>query len=131
MADQPGGGSGIHKEFLGQPAWLWAVGAVVIVGGYLYIKHQSSSASTSGSGTSGQGGQDKSSSNLKETITDWQSPPSNPKPGKKPHQGGGAGPERKWLIHKTGSQHPWSFLARHHERIEVGPTGSRKIVKDK
>jgi hypothetical protein len=42
------------------------------------------------------------------------------------------GPERQWLIHKTGSQHPWSWLARHHEEIIVGPKGSRwRIVKDR
>jgi len=48
----------------------------------------------------------------------------------KKKKGDGAGPERRWLIHKTGSQHPWSFLARHHERIIVGPHGSR-IVRGK
>ena len=50
--------------------------------------------------------------------------------GGKKKKGGGAGPERRWLIHKTGSQHPWSFLAKHHERIIVGPRGSR-IVRGK
>jgi hypothetical protein len=39
-------GKGMQKEILGQPAWLWAVGAVVLVGGYLYLRsHSSSSAS--------------------------------------------------------------------------------------
>jgi len=44
---------------MGQPAWLWAIGAVVVVGGYLWLKHsQSSSSSSSGSGgtPTGKGG---------------------------------------------------------------------------
>lgn len=40
------------------------------------------------------------------------------------------GPEREWLERKTGSEHPWTWLARHKERIVVGPHGSRRIVKD-
>lgn len=30
----------MDKKFLGQPVWLWVVGAVVVVGGYLYLKHK-------------------------------------------------------------------------------------------
>jgi hypothetical protein len=45
----------------------------------------------------------------------------------KHHRRTAGGPERQWLIKKTGSQHPWSFLARHHETIEVGPRGSRIV----
>jgi hypothetical protein len=40
------------------------------------------------------------------------------------------GPEREWLERKTGSEHPWTWLAQHGERIIVGPRGSRTIVKD-
>lgn len=119
----------MKREFLGQPVWLWAAGAVLIVGGYWYFSHKSATSSGSSTGA-GAGGTEKSSNdeNLKETITDWQGGGST---SKKTGHGDKAGPERQWLIHKTGSQHPWSFLARHHERIEVGPTGSRTIIKDK
>lgn len=50
--------------------------------------------------------------------------------GKKKKKGKRAGPERQWLIRKTGSQHPWTWLAQHGERIVVGPRGSGwRIVK--
>lgn len=50
---------------------------------------------------------------------------------KKKKKGSGEGPEREWLEKKTGSEHPWSWLARHDESIVVGPKGSRwRIVKD-
>ena len=35
----------MKKEFLGIEGWIWLVGAVVVVGGYLYLRHQSSSSS--------------------------------------------------------------------------------------
>lgn len=42
------------------------------------------------------------------------------------------GPEREWLERKTGSEHPWTWLARHNKRIVVGPHGSGwRIVKGK
>jgi hypothetical protein len=115
----------LKKEVAGQPIWLWGVAAVVVVGGYLYIRSRSSSATPSAgtsTGGGGGGGGGKDTSSFRETIKDWQSSPTTPSPVST------TGPERKWLIHKTGSQHPWSFLSRHHERVQVGPTGSRKIV---
>jgi hypothetical protein len=117
----------LKKEVAGQPIWLWGVAAVVVVGGYLYIRSKSSSAAPSAGTGTGTGGGGKDTSSFKETIKDWQSSPTKPSPKPKPTVNPG-GPERKWLIHKTGSQHPWSFLSRHHERVQVGPTGSRKIV---
>jgi len=117
----------VKRELAGQPLWIWVVGAVVVVGGYLWFRHQQSTAATTpsapGGGSGGGGGKDTSTVN--EQIKEWQSAP---------HTGGGGGgqgsigPERQWLIHKTGSQHPWTFLAQHHERVEVGPHGSRTIV---
>lgn len=113
----------MKREFFGIPVWIYGIGAVVVVGGYLWIKHkQNAAAPAAGSGSAQPY---KSTSSIKEDITETQSPPT---PGHKKH-GGGPGPEREWLIHKTGSQHPWTFLRRHHERIVVGPDGSRKIVK--
>lgn len=66
----------MDKTFAGQPLWLWAVGAAVVIGGYLYITHKSgtSSASTPAP-TSGGGGKGKSTTTIHETITDLQSPP--------------------------------------------------------
>lgn len=126
----------MKKEILGQPLWLWAVGAAVIVGGYLYIRHQQSAA-TPGQGGTGSGStaspQDTSSFN------DWieqhdASPGTTPKSKHHPKVNPGGpnkpGPERQWLIKKTGSKHPWSFLDRHHEQIRVGPERTRRVVKD-
>lgn len=125
MADQPGG-SGLKKEVAGQPLWLWGLGAVIVIGGYLYFRSQSSGSSAS-SGSGSGAGQEKSSDDINETIKDFQSSPSS---------GGqtttsSEGPERQWLKHKTGSKHPWTYLAKHHESVKVGPHGSRRIVKDK
>jgi hypothetical protein len=119
----------VTKEFGGQPLWVWLVGAVAVIGGYLYFRSHSTSSSSAAGGQGG-GGQGRAASPgfSNASFTEWITQ----------HQGGGGdhdkgpqpkiGPEREWLIHKTGSQHPWTFLARHHERIEVGPHGSRKIV---
>lgn len=41
-AAAPARGKG--KEFLGQPAWMWAVGGGVILIGYLYIRSRSKTA---------------------------------------------------------------------------------------
>ena len=44
-------------EFLGQPTWIWAVGAGAILLGYLYIRSKSStSGQGTGSGAPRQGG---------------------------------------------------------------------------
>ena len=114
----------MKRDFLGQPLWLWGVGAAVVIGGFLYLRHKSGTAAAADSaGAAAQ--PEKSTSSFKEWITQHQGGTPAPKP--KPKDT--VGPERQWLIHKTGSQHPWTFLRQHHERIEVGPTGSRKIVK--
>lgn len=117
----------MKKELAGIPLWIWGIGAAVVVGGFVWLRHQQS-AKPSGQGQGG-GGQYKSTDSINEQIKEWQSAP---------HTGGGGGgqgnigPERQWLIHKTGSQHPWTWLAQHHERIEVGPHGSSwRIVPDK
>ena len=110
------------KEYGGVPLWMWLAGGGVVILGYLYIRSRQS-----GSGQGGQGGQSSgagkytstSHMTLQETIKDLHSAPA-------PHAK--QGPERQWLIAKTGSQRPWTFLAAHDERVQVGPHGSRTIV---
>jgi hypothetical protein len=113
----------VKRELAGIPLWIWGVGAAVVVGGYLWIRHSSGGKSGQGQTTPGVpvvvGG---GSSSFMEWIKQHQG---SPTPAPKPPT---TGPERQWLIHKTGSQHPWTFLHQHHERIVVGPDGSRKIV---
>ncbi len=71
----------MKQQILGQPAWMWAAGAAVIIGGYLYLKHkQSSSAAQPAPGAGGGGGKSTSTSTFRETITDLHS---NPKPRRK------------------------------------------------
>lgn len=78
----------MDKEIAGQPMWLWAVGAGVVILGYLYIKHQQSSAAPSGQG-SGSGGAGKyhDTSSFKETITNLHGPPNPGHKRKKPGHG--------------------------------------------
>lgn len=135
---KPGGGKGgAHKELMGLPIWMWAAGAVVLIGGYLYLKSHSSQ-SQQGQGQGGGKGQvfavgsqtGLSYEQLLLILKDWQ----NHGHGKGGHHhhhnpGGDIGPERQWLINKTGSKHPWTYLAQHHERIVVGPHGTRVIRK--
>lgn len=75
----------MKQEVAGQPLWLWAVGAAVVIGGYLYFRsHQSSSSSsTPSAGTPGGGGKSSSTSSFKEWITQHQGPPSPHKKHKK------------------------------------------------
>ena len=47
-AAKPPAGKG--KEFLGQPAWVWAAGAGAVILGYLYIRSKSSSPQQAGGG---------------------------------------------------------------------------------
>ena len=61
-------------------------------------------------------------------------PPKIPEPAQvekpKPHPFQPArkeGPEREFLERKTGSEHPWAYLQKHHETIEIGPRGSKVI----
>jgi len=77
----------VKKEIAGQPVWLWAVGAVVVVGGYLYFTHRASSASPSGtgSGTGQPAGKSSSSSTFKEWLVQHQGGP-HPKPKPKPRK---------------------------------------------
>jgi len=118
---------------------MWAAGAGVVVVGYLYIKSHQQSSQGQGKGK----GQPAyvigspaglSYEQLLLILQDWQH-------GHHGHGGGGGGhhhhhhhkpggkigPERQWLINKTGSKHPWAYLAKHHERIVIGPHGSRVI----
>lgn len=72
----------MDKEIAGQPLWLWGLGAVIVVGGYLYFRsHSSTSSSGTPSSGTGQGGtgKDVSQSSFKETIKDWQGAPSKKK----------------------------------------------------
>ena len=73
----------MDKQLAGQPLWLWGLGAVIVVGGYLYFKSRSSSSSQP-SAPAGGGGKSTSTSTFKETITNLQGPPS---PGKKKTKG--------------------------------------------
>ena len=89
------------KQFLGLPAWMWAVGGVAVVAGYLYIKSKSSSQQPSGQGTgggrggSGGGGAPTgwSSASFMSWIQDHQGTPPkpHPKPKKDPDPGKGKG----------------------------------------
>jgi hypothetical protein len=75
----------VKKEFLGQPVWLWAAGAAVIVGGYLYLRHkQSTAASTQSSTGAGTGGRQGTATgggsySLQEWIVQHQASPPKPK----------------------------------------------------
>jgi hypothetical protein len=134
----------MHKEVMGLPAWMWGVGAVVLIGGYLYLSHKSSSSASGQQKPAGSGQPvavvgSPTGLSLEQfllLIEDMQhGGKGKGKGGGTGHHGGGGpnpgGPERRWLIRKTGSQHPWTFLAQHHERIVIGPHGTRTIVHDK
>lgn len=73
----------MDKEIGGQPLWIWLVGAVVVVGGYLYFKSHRSAAAPTQPDSSTQ--PSTSTSSFRETITNLQS---NPKPKKKKTSGG-------------------------------------------
>lgn len=70
----------MDKKIAGQPAWLWAIAAVVVVGGYLYFKHTQSGAAAQPAQPAQPMGQSTSHSTFSETIKDMQS---HPKPKKK------------------------------------------------
>jgi hypothetical protein len=72
----------MDKQLAGQPLWLWGLGAVIVVGGYLYFKSHSSSSAQQPA--PGGGGKSTSTSTFHETITNLQQPPS---PGKKKTKG--------------------------------------------
>ena len=75
----------MKKEIAGQPVWLWATGAAVVIAGYLYFSHRAKTASSSGQGQ-GQGtgaGKSTSSSSFKEWLVQHQGGPA--KPPKPPH----------------------------------------------
>lgn len=77
----------MDKEVFGQPVWLWGIGLVVVVGGYLYFRSHSASSSAPGTGQ-GQGGtgKDVSQSSFKEWITQHSAPSGTHK---QPHKRGG------------------------------------------
>jgi|SRR6516162_7221230 hypothetical protein len=91
----------MKKEIAGQPAWLWAVGAGLVIVGYLYFKsHSASSSAPAGGGTPGGGGGGGTATgggqwSLKEWVTQHQASPA-PAPHKphKPHVDPG-GPIRR------------------------------------
>jgi hypothetical protein len=67
----------MDRELAGQPLWLWAVGAGVVVLGYLYFRSHSSTTPASSSGQpAGGAGKSTETSSFKETITNLQGPPS-------------------------------------------------------
>jgi hypothetical protein len=103
MADQPvtraggqkrasGGQGAAGKGFLGQPGWMWAVGAGVIVLAYLYLKsHQSPQQAgqgggqgTGGGGRQGGAGTGWTATSFTSWVTDHQGPPNPHKPKPKP-----------------------------------------------
>ena len=65
----------MKQEVLGQPVWLWALGAVAIVGGYWYFSSKASASSASSGSPAVPQQKSSSTTTLKETITDWQGPP--------------------------------------------------------
>ena len=82
MADAPAaaGGSGLKKQVAGQPLWLWAVGAGVVILGYLYFSHKASTstAAPGSSSGSGHGKPGKDTTSINETIKDFQGSPAVP-----------------------------------------------------
>jgi hypothetical protein len=75
-------GDQVKKEIAGQPVWLWAVGAAVVIGGYVYFTRRAAPASAGGQSGQG-GGKSTSSTNIKEWIVQHQGGP-RPKPRPKP-----------------------------------------------
>lgn len=144
-ASSPPAGKGKGKQVMGLPLWMWGVGAVVLVGGYLYMRHSSASSASSQQKPAGSGQPvavigSPTGLSLEQFLLLLQDMQGGHGKGKgHGHHGGGhhgkqpnpGGPERRWLIKKTGSQHPWTFLAQHHERIVIGPHGTRTIVKQR
>lgn len=93
----------MKKEYLGQPLWLWATGAVVVVGGYWWFTRRAATAGATGA-TDGQAPGHKSSSTatFKEWITQHQGGPKpKPKP-KPPHRGPHPRPPRRRRRHHRG-----------------------------
>ena len=55
MADTPAPSGGGGKKLLGQPMWIWAAGAVALIGGFIYLRSKASaSAATQAADTTGQ-----------------------------------------------------------------------------
>lgn len=83
MAEKQGGGF-LKEEIAGIPGWIWLVGAGVVVLGYLYLRHQSSS--TQGSADQQSAGQKQPAASVtlipfmdKTTITDMHKHPAKGK----------------------------------------------------
>jgi hypothetical protein len=74
--------AGGKKELFGQPYWMWAVGGLVVVGGYLYLRSKSKNTGQSsggGTGTSAGGGGGQrfgvTFTDLSQWLRDHQKPP--------------------------------------------------------
>lgn len=57
MAEQRQGGNFWNREFAGVPGWIWAAGGVVVVAGFLYLRHQAKSSQGAGQQQATQQGQ--------------------------------------------------------------------------
>lgn len=65
----------MKKELAGQPVWLWAAGAGVILLGYLYFRsHSSASSGQPSAGTPGGGGKSSATSTWKEWLVQHNAP---------------------------------------------------------
>jgi hypothetical protein len=117
------------------PMWVWVaiIGAAVVLYA-LWKGHSSASSPSSGTGTKtgsalvppevaqGQDAQDDDDDGDRRRHRRRKRggvDPGGPEKGRK------GGPERRWLEKKTGSKHPWTYLVKHHERIEVGDVGGK------
>jgi hypothetical protein len=123
-ARKPAGKENVLTRKIGPlPTWAWtAIAAAVLLLLVMWRGNKSS-----GSGQGGAKGHGFTGALVPPVILHGHKERHRHK-----HHGGDPGgkkigPERQWLINKTGSKHPWSFLARHDETIEVGPHGSRIV----
>lgn len=77
----------MDREIAGQPLWLWVTGAGIVILGYLYFRSHSSASSA----PQDTGAPPTSTSSFKESIKDWQSPPTTHKTKKKKTGSGDGG----------------------------------------
>lgn len=113
------------------PTWGWVAVVASLLLLYVFWSNNKSAQSSSSSGTGT--GKATGLTSLVPPVIVHGARGKRGKRGKKGKSGGDdddqesdrEGPEREWLEKKTGSEHPWSYLARHHETISVGPRGSR------
>lgn len=115
------------------PAWVWIAVAAAVILLYVVLHSKKSSASSKGGSGSGKG----AGPSLVPPVVIHGARGRRGRRGKRGKSGSDdddddsdrEGPEREWLERKTGSEHPWTYLRKHDETIEVGPRGSR-IVRD-